>query len=252
VLTVKSICVLHELSYAALIAAMSNKDKHPPVLDRLARSRGEEIRLAREELGWSQADLAERAGTTQQTVDRVERGVTAHSRAYPNIRAAVGLTPVPGIEGSIYTRIEGEKDKRDLRSRHQKISLLGAKSAALAENVIPVMSGTNMIDVIPKGYPVTFAENSFAALIPDDLMSPVFRAGDIVVINPHLPIQSNTEIMAAKMDEDGTVVTVFRTLIHETKDSYLVKSLNPEKEEELLKSEFTEARQIVAKYNRYR
>ncbi len=109
-----------------------------------------------------------------------------------------------------------------------------------------------MIDVIPKGYPVTFAENSFAALIPDDLMSPVFRAGDIVVINPHLPIQSNTEIMAAKMDEDGTVVTVFRTLIHETKDSYLVKSLNPEKEEELLKSEFTEARQIVAKYNRYR
>lgn len=46
---------------------------------------GTRIRAAREAMGLTQAKLGERAGTTQQTVDRIERGLTLHSRAIPKI-----------------------------------------------------------------------------------------------------------------------------------------------------------------------
>jgi transcriptional regulator with XRE-family HTH domain len=42
---------------------------------------GDEIRKWRETFGWSQAELARRANTNQQTVDRIERGLTKHSRS---------------------------------------------------------------------------------------------------------------------------------------------------------------------------
>jgi transcriptional regulator with XRE-family HTH domain len=45
-----------------------------------------DIRLARESLGWSQARLAELVGTTQQTVDRIEKGETTFSRYVEPIR----------------------------------------------------------------------------------------------------------------------------------------------------------------------
>lgn len=52
---------------------------------------GERIRTARESAGLSQAELAERAGTTQQTVDRIERGETEFSRSTAPIMAALGM-----------------------------------------------------------------------------------------------------------------------------------------------------------------
>ena len=43
-------------------------------------------RLAR---GWTQAHLAELSGTSQQTIDRMERGQTKYSRALPAVMAAL-------------------------------------------------------------------------------------------------------------------------------------------------------------------
>lgn len=51
---------------------------------------GESIRAAREAQGLSQAALAEKAGTTQQTVQRIERGEIEFSRAAQGICEALG------------------------------------------------------------------------------------------------------------------------------------------------------------------
>lgn len=45
-----------------------------------------ELRLARIARGLTQAQLAERIGTTQQTVDRIERGLVSFSRHVPAMR----------------------------------------------------------------------------------------------------------------------------------------------------------------------
>lgn len=51
-----------------------------------------QIREERERRGWSQAELARRVGTTQQTVDRLERGQTAFSRITAPVLEALGIT----------------------------------------------------------------------------------------------------------------------------------------------------------------
>ena len=56
---------------------------------------GPAIRAAREAKGWSQAELAAKAGTYQQMVDRIERGVVRHSRLVPALKAALELDDAP-------------------------------------------------------------------------------------------------------------------------------------------------------------
>jgi transcriptional regulator with XRE-family HTH domain len=51
----------------------------------------QDLRTRRERLGWSQAKLAAKAGTTQQTIDRIENGQTTHSRSLPKISAALDI-----------------------------------------------------------------------------------------------------------------------------------------------------------------
>lgn len=52
---------------------------------------GAAIREAREKAGLSQAALAESVGTTQQTVDRIERGETVFSRYAVRMRQRLGM-----------------------------------------------------------------------------------------------------------------------------------------------------------------
>jgi transcriptional regulator with XRE-family HTH domain len=55
---------------------------------------GPAIRIAREAKGWSQAELAEKTGTYQQMVDRIEKGLVKRSKLVPALRAAVGLDTI--------------------------------------------------------------------------------------------------------------------------------------------------------------
>ncbi|GEM_PF-5042560 len=62
---------------------------------------GPEIRLLRERCGLSQAQLAEAIGTSQQTIDRIERGVVLSSRssgpALDCLRSILAKREGPGI-----------------------------------------------------------------------------------------------------------------------------------------------------------
>lgn len=57
----------------------------------LTPEEGARIREAREAAGLSQTDLARLAETTQQTIDRIERGVTRRSKAISSILAALEI-----------------------------------------------------------------------------------------------------------------------------------------------------------------
>ena len=73
------------------------------------------LRTAREAAGLSQTELARRAGVSQQTIDKIERGLSQRSRYIVEIAAELkvsaaylrGLTDDPTPE-PIRTRIEAE------------------------------------------------------------------------------------------------------------------------------------------------
>ncbi|MCS3451946.1 transcriptional regulator with XRE-family HTH domain [Bradyrhizobium elkanii] len=74
------------------------KKPNPPLLESPLDSRSTAapyIKEIRERLGWSQADLAKLAKTSQQTIDRIERGETLHSRAFPAIMEVLRSHAVP-------------------------------------------------------------------------------------------------------------------------------------------------------------
>lgn len=60
----------------------------------MAEMWGLRIRQARSRLGWHQAELARRAGTSQSAISRLERGVhIPHFRTLERIAASMGQTP---------------------------------------------------------------------------------------------------------------------------------------------------------------
>lgn len=61
-----------------------------------------QVRERRTDLGLSQARLAELANTTQQTIDRIERGETLHSRALPKILAILDIDLQPRANQLIF------------------------------------------------------------------------------------------------------------------------------------------------------
>lgn len=72
----------------------SDDEKRADDLERLGLART--IKDMRERLGWSQAELAKFAKTSQQTVDRIERGETLHSRAFPALLEVLRTYTNPG------------------------------------------------------------------------------------------------------------------------------------------------------------
>jgi transcriptional regulator with XRE-family HTH domain len=52
---------------------------------------GQKIKNARRSLGWSQEKLAEEAGTSQSTIERIENGGSVRSRFLPEIASLLGI-----------------------------------------------------------------------------------------------------------------------------------------------------------------
>lgn len=229
------------------------------VLARLAKARGEEIRQEREKRGWSQAQLAEAAETTQQTVDRIERGVTGNSKALPKLRQALDLPdydyapPLPPD-----TRTQEEKD-RDLAEIDRYIERTD-KVLKVAEGThLPVYAmkdGGQLItstfaDAIPRAYPVQNVKDAYGIISREYLMEPVIRPGDIVVVNPNLPPISESEIVLSRKDGEGFFV-LLRSLLRETSTSWTVQTPLEGHAETLSKDEWPTAELIVAKISRVR
>jgi len=56
---------------------------------------GEIIKAARKAKGWSQAELGERTGITQQQIAKIEGGITRHSRVSALIAEVLGIEYQP-------------------------------------------------------------------------------------------------------------------------------------------------------------
>lgn len=228
---------------------MSEEEQNQNVADRLAKARGDEIRQAREARGWSQAELAKRAHTSQQTVDRIERGVVGHSRALPEVRRLLGLEIYGPVDFSV-PPIEGQDEKTNEGYR-AAIQEARAAGKIMDKRMIPVFAEgkarTRLIDAIPRAFPYEFVEGANAVLITENSMEPVLRPGDIAVLNPNVPALPGSEVGFA----DKGLLYV-RTLVREDAESWIVKSWNPPSETRIPKSVLSYLDVMVTRITRNR
>lgn len=57
------------------------------------QSLGDRLRHRRRELGWTQQKLAERAGTTQAVIQKIENNKSLRPRNLPRLASALGVSP---------------------------------------------------------------------------------------------------------------------------------------------------------------
>lgn len=120
---------------------------------------GRTVREAREARKWSQGELARKAGTSQQNVDRIERSETVHSRALPAILAALGLSSA-SVE------------------RGKTVPLLGFVGAGAQMFAFDVHAGDEPLEEIQR--PDGATDETVAVQVRGDSMKPAYKDGDVL------------------------------------------------------------------------
>ena len=80
-----------------------------------------------------------------------------------------------------------------------------------------------------------------------DLISPAVPQGATVKANPHQPCKADDLCVVAKeKNSDGDFEFLIRQFVRSTDKAFVVRQLNPKREGELKRSEWTECHKIVA------
>lgn len=171
---------------------------------------GEKIRSKREKARLSQAELAKLAGTSQQTIDRLERGVTDYSRFLPKIFEVLEIDDIanpmprfPPIEadGEILIKSIVEDDGTD-------VFLMTELNAG----------------AFPRPRTLQNASGVYAIYMHGVKMAPIYRSGDLLVINPHQPPRN--EDGAVFLSADRTRLQIAE-LEKETATEWTIKRYGP-------------------------
>jgi transcriptional regulator with XRE-family HTH domain len=246
---------------------LSGKMAEPSgLMKRLQSRNGETIRAKREELGWSQAHLAQLAKTTQQTVDRIERGVTQHSRAFEAVRAALGLAPFVASAEEMDQRLRAAGYRGEETSRLLAVSRRPAEPDLTLLPVYQVMIreehvlSTEPVDYIERPAPLARVHGGYAVIIFSDENDPALRPGDIAFVNPHLPPRFRNEVLISnpatfdasnfQLGHDWPPTPIFiGTLVEQDKDRWMLDQWNPERRLDLPKADWPICHVIIGKYS---
>ncbi len=162
----------------------------------LRMKNGSRIRQAREALGLSQQQLAERAGTTQQTIMRIESGQTSHSRATPAVLKALGLD---GTESPSQPDVKLEPAK--LVSGEQLVGErdLPVYSSAQGGDGALILS-TDPIEWVKRPAPLANVKGGYGIYIVGDSMVPRFNPSEIALVHPHMPYRNGVDVVLYRGD----------------------------------------------------
>ena len=91
--------------------------------------------------------------------------------------------------------------------------------------------------------PSAYAVSIFAA----DEMDPVYREGDLALVDPQAPLRPDCEVVLRRDIGGGVLI---RTLTGATHDQWRVRTCRSEKEELLSRSDWPTVHPIIGKYSR--
>jgi len=235
-------------------------DKSPIDLnERIALARGVAFRKMREAKKLTQAALAEKVGTTQQTIDRLERGQVLNSRLIPHISKHLGFKDPNASLESLERQIES-LSRQETESAISSAGAFGYELAVDPQAYLPVHAlvpagegyvlSSDPVDHIPRTFPVHMAVGAYGVIVPDAEMVPVFRPGDIVIVNPNLPPMEGSDVLLIGSAGDVREAMV-RSLESIGRKGWLATSWNPATQESFPRSEW-KAEVIVARISRSR
>jgi transcriptional regulator with XRE-family HTH domain len=193
-------------------AAMEDQTPEP--------SPGAIIQQARRQKGLSKRQLAERVGTTQQTIDKIEKGAIVNSKFLSAIKVELGLV-LEIFAGQL--TIPPSPIPLPLVTSLQDLPLY-ATAGRIGGNIWRI--GPQPVAHVLRPTVLANAEKAYAYTMHDDSMFPQFRAGDHLWVDPSLPpLRGYSHVFSGK---DGMVIGVLEAI---KKDHYDVKVWNQDQKD---------------------
>lgn len=206
----------------------------------------EQIKARRLALKWPQALLAMRVGTTQQTVDRIESGEIRHSRFMMPILRVLGMSldlaqEPPGVERSTE---EGDSAPSPQFASETEMPIFAAAEGGDGELVV----SSDPIDYVQRPWFLSRVRDPYGVVVTGDSMVPVYRPGDLLLVNPRLPPLREKNAIFVAGEERGEFRAAVKEYLGATGKEWLVRQYNPPKDFGLPKAEWAKALRIVGRY----
>ena len=175
---------------------------------------GARVKKRRNELGMTQVNLSEQLGMAQQSLQKIESGITKNPRNIEKLAKALQCTPE-------YLRFGvGDSDNVSpgplVKSRLPLISWVQAGAWSEIQEVSPLEAEHFMC-------PVNCSEKSFVLKVQGISMEPKFLDGDLIFVDPEARPEHGSYVVA-RLDEENQAT--FKQLIIEGGQKFL-KALNP-------------------------
>lgn len=218
------------------------------------------IREGRDALGLSQAKLAKAIGASQATVAKIEQGLVQSSSLLPAIIRELNLDASQFPEDA-FGRVGADAPRAASRPQQQlpefaRDPAYWAAAAGLVGDVPLYASAEggqgallierDSIGTVKRPPLLQGVKDGYAIYLVGESMSPEFEPGDILMVNPRLPVLANTSCVFYARSDDEPKAMVKRFL-SATEDEWRVRQFSPDKEFNLGRAEWETRHRIVSK-----
>lgn len=216
---------------------------------------GQKIRARREELGISQPDLAKDVGTNQQTIGKIEKGKIKRSSFLPRIANRLGMDLKeldPDLErfdnqDSSYALDAQRVPQNNLSRVEADLPIFAAAEGGEGTVIVTV----DAVDWKHRGTPLASVRGGYGLIVTGDSMVPVYRSGQIVLVNPHLSPRPEDGIILYGGQVVGEVRATIKEYVGQTATDWILKRYLPEpKTFRLKKAEWPIVHVVVGTYAR--
>lgn len=185
---------------------------------------GRIIKAARDERGWSQAQLGRLIGVKQASIYAIEAGETARSKYLPEIVRELGIDPTH--VGLPAERASGSGQDlvmdRPLVEGRADFPVYASAEGGPGE----IIRSVEPVDFIPRPTDLIHVRSAYGLLITGDSMSPEYKNAEMAIVEPMLPMVSG-EVGIFYAERDGEARATIKHLRRPTADNWLVTQHNP-------------------------
>jgi transcriptional regulator with XRE-family HTH domain len=179
------------------------------------------IRTRRAYQNWSQKELAQRAGVSQQLINALEAERVRSSKFIREIAMALGCA-ISDLDPNYGGMAEDGGSIVNGAGRHGDLPIFGAAELEIGSVVVSEQS----IDFIDRPEPLLNVRGGYGLIVASNFMFPEFEIGDFALVNPHLPPVPETTCIFYSDEKQQTFGRI-RRLIAVTPQSWTVKAWQP-------------------------
>ena len=200
------------------------------------------IKERREARGLTQQQLGDMAKTSQQNIDRIEKGFVKKSQFIDPILAALGSDMGRALEQSV--TVEDVVPRETLVASRDLPIYASAEGGEGA-----ILINRDPIEFVTRPAVLLHVKESFGVLVVEESMKPVYKPGSILLVNPRMQPRREQNAVFVGPESNHTVRALVKQYDGQTQGIWRVTQHNPHQSFELSKADWPKCYAVVGSYD---